>query len=213
MKSPQHLPILLVAITAAAITFAFIKQPAEQQAPPPPLVSLEKMGHLVSLKMNYSDVIEFTQPKAVDIPWSQWEVRLGSTRVLLVARGDCTVATDLRQARYEDIDDAARTLSIVLPPPAPLQARLNHDTRERGGSYFYAVTEQGLQAFVPSAQTRTDAMNNALATAQKAVLAACRQPGVLNTAKENAAAVMQATLSATGWTPNIVWEAPSPASP
>jgi len=213
MTSPQRLPILLVAISAAAILFAFIRKPAEQEAPPPPLVSLEKMGHLVSLRMNYSDVIEFTQPNAVDIPWSQWEVRLGGTRVLLVARGDCTVATDLRQARYEDVDARARTLSIVLPPPSPLQARISHEARDRGGSYFYAVTDQGLQAFIPSAQTRTDAMNNALATAQKAVQAACGQSTVLDTAKENAAAVMQATLGATGWTPTVIWEPPAPARP
>lgn len=213
MNSSPRLPILLVAITAAAITFAFIKKPAEQEAAPPPLVSLEKMGHLVSLKMNYSDVIEFTQPNAVDIPWSQWEVRLGSTRVLLVARGDCTVATDLRQARFEDIDERARTLSVVLPPPAPLQARISHETRARGGSYFYAITEQGLQAFIPSAQTRTNAMNNVLAKAQQAVQAACSQPTVLNTAKENAATVMQATLGATGWTPTVIWEPPSVVSP
>jgi len=212
MKSPQSLPILLVAILAAAITFAFIKRPSEPPPPAPPLVSLEKMGHLVSLRMHYSDVIEFTQPNAVDIPYSQWEVRLGSTRVLLVARGDCTVATDLRQARYEDIDERARTLTVVLPQPSPLQARISHESRANGGSYFYAITDQGLQAFMPSAQTRTSAMNNVLATAQKAVQAACSQPTVLNTAKENAAAVMEATLGATGWTPNIVWKAPAPAS-
>lgn len=212
MKSPQSLPILLVAILAAAITFAFIKRPPEPPPPAPPLVSLEKMGHLVSLRMHYSDVIEFTQPNAVDIPYSQWEVRLGSTRVLLVARGDCTVATDLRQARYEDIDERARTLMVVLPQPSPLQARISHESRANGGSYFYAISDQGLQAFMPSAQTRTSAMNNVLATAQKAVQAACSQPTVLNTAKENAAAVMEATLGATGWTPNIVWKAPTPAS-
>ena len=213
MKSQQHLPLVLVAVTAAVITFAFIKQPAERAVPAPPLVALEKMGHLVSLRMNYADVIEFTQPNAVDIPWSQWEVRLGSTRVLLVARGDCTVATDLRQARYEDIDERARTLTIVLPPPSPLQARISHEARNRGGSYFYAVTDQGLQAFIPSAQTRTSAMNNALAAAQKAVQAACNQATVLHTAKENAATVMQATLAATGWTPTIIWEPLAPASP
>ena len=175
MKPSQHLPLLLVAVLAAVITFALIKRPVDEAPAPPPLVSLEKMGHLVSLKMNYSDVIEFTQPNAVDIPWSQWEVRLGSTR--------------------------------VLPAPSPLQARINHEPRAKGGSYFYAITDQGLQAFIPSAQTRTTAMNNVLATAQKAVQAACSQPTILNTARDNAATVMQATLLATGWTPTVVWEA------
>lgn len=210
MTSSHRLPILLVAITAAAITLAFVKRPADAPAPAPPLVSLERMGHLVSLRVHYADVIEFTQPNAVDIPWSQWQVRLGSTRVLLVARGDCTLATDLRQARYENVDQAARTLDIVLPPPAPLQARISHDTRARGGSYFYAVTDQGLQAFIPSAATRTAAMNNALATAQKAVQAACGQPAMLDAAQENAAGVLRATLQATGWTPSLSWRGNRP---
>lgn len=206
MNAPHRLPILLVALLAAVIIFAFVGRPAPQPPEPPPLVSLEKMGHLVSLKMNYADVIEFTQPNAVDIPWSQWEVRLGSTRVLLVARGDCTLATDLRQARYENVDNAARTLSVVLPQPAPLQARINHATRDKGGSYFYAVTEQGLQAFIPSAQTRTNAMNKALTAAQQRVEAACGQGAMLAAARDNAAAVLQATLGATGWTPQVTWE-------
>lgn len=214
MKSQYRLPVVLIAVTAAAITAAFVMQPASQQAPPPPpLVSLEKMGHLVSLKMNYADVIEFNQPNAVDIPWSQWEVRLGSTRVLLVARGDCTVATDLRQASYSDIDEAARTLTLSLPPPAPLQTRVSHAARAKGGSYFYAVTEQGMQAFIPSEHTRTRAMNQALEKAQAAIQAACNQPDVLNAARDNAATVMAATLRATGWKPKVVWEAPSATKP
>jgi len=156
--------------------------------------------------MNYADVIEFTQPNAVDIPWTRREVPLGSTRVLLIARGDCTIATDLRQARYENVDDAARTLTLVLPQPAPLQARINHGSSDKGGSYFYAVTEQGLQSIIPDAKTRTAAVDKALAAAQAKVQAACSQPAMLATARDNAAAVLQATLSATGWTPQVTWE-------
>jgi len=100
MKQPFRLPVLLVALIAGIIIYAFVQRPVPPPPAPPPLVSLEKMGHLVSLKMNYSDVIEFTQPNAVDIPWTNREVPLGSTRVLLIARGDCSIATDLRQARY-----------------------------------------------------------------------------------------------------------------
>ena len=206
MKQPYHLPVLLVALVAAVIIYAFTQRPTPQPAAAPPLVSLEKMGHLVSLRMHYADVIEFNQPKAVDIPWSQWEVRLGSTRVLLVARGDCTIATDLRQARYENIDNDARSMTVVLPQPAPLQARISHAAQNQGGSYFYAVTEHGMQAFIPSAQTRTDAMNKALTVAQDKVQAACSQPAMLATARDNAAAVLRATLGATGWKPAITWQ-------
>jgi len=206
MKQPYHLPVLLVALIAGIIIYAFTHRPAPQPEAAPPLVSLEKMGHLVSLKMNYADVIEFTQPNAVDIPWTRREVPLGSTRVLLIARGDCTIATDLRQARYENVDDAARTLTLVLAQPAPLQARINHDSREKGGSYFYAVTEHGLQTIIPDATTRIRALDQALATAQKSVQAACSQPAMLASARDNAAAVLQATLRATGWRAQLRWQ-------
>lgn len=200
---------LAVAVLTAAIAATWLLATRIAPAPPasPPLVSLEKMGHLVSLKMNYSDVIEFTEPRAVDIPWSQYQVRLGSTTILFVARGDCTLATDLRQARYDKINDAERTLTVVLPPPAPLQARINHAARTAGGSYFYAITDSGLQAFIPAAQHRTRAMNNVLASAQESIEAACRQPALLASAKDNAEAVLRSTLSATGWAPNFVWTA------
>lgn len=205
MKQPYHLPVLLVALVAAVIIYAFTQRPAPQPAAAPPLVSLEKMGHLVSLKMHYADVIEFTQPNAVDIPWTNREVPLGSTRVLLVARGDCSIATDLRQARYENVDNAARTLTIVLPQPGALQARINHESRDKGGSYFYAITEHGLQNIIADAKTRTAAMDKVLDTAQAKVQAACSQPAMLATARDNAATVLQSTVSATGWTPQIMW--------
>jgi len=209
MKQPFHLPILLVALVAGIIIYAFVQRPAPPPPAAPPLVSLEKMGHLVGLKMNYSDVIEFTQPNAVDIPWTNREVPLGSTRVLLIARGDCSIATDLRQARYENVDDTARTMTVVLPQPAPLQPRINHEPRDKGGSYFYAVTEHGLQAIIADSRSRTGAMDKALNTAQASVLAACSQGSMLATARDNAAAVLQATLGATGWTPQITWEPPT----
>lgn len=206
MKQPFRLPILLVALVAGIIIYAVVQRPAPPPPAAPPLVSLEKMGHLVSLKMNYSDVIEFTQPNAVDIPWTKREVPLGSTRVLLIARGDCSIATDLRQARYENVDETARSLTIVLPQPAPLQPRISHEPRDKGGSYFYAVTEHGLQAIIPDARTRTAAVDKALATAQQSVQAACSQPAILASARDNAASVLQATLFATGWTPEVQWE-------
>ncbi len=182
----------------------FKKYEREPEAAPP-VVSLEKMGHLVSVKLNYADVIEFSQPRAVDIPWSQREVRLGGTKVLFVARGDCTVATDLRQARYADVDPQRRTLTVVLPQPAPLQARIIHAPREQGGSFFYAITEHGLQPFIPSAGSRTRAMNTVLAAAQRKVGQACSEGAVIASARNNAESVLGATLAATGWTPAFRW--------
>lgn len=182
------------------------KKNEEQPASGPALIALEKMGHLVSIKLNYSNVIEFLQPRTLDVKGTPWEVRLGGTKVLLVAKGDCTVAADLTAARYENIDAKSQTLEVVLPKPAPLQARINHDARAKGGSYFYAITEHGLQTVLPGLQNSTSAVNGALQRAQNEVEQACKQPEVLSMAKMNAEAVLSGMFLATGWKVKFVWK-------
>lgn len=178
----------------------------EEPASGPALISLEKMGQLVSVKLNYSNVIEFLQPRTLDVKGTPWEVRLGGTKVLLVAKGDCTVATDLRSAKYENIDAKSQALSIVLPTPAPLQARINHDIRAKGGSYFYTITEHGLQTMLPGLQNSTSAVDGALQRAQNEVEHACKQPEVLSMAKMNVEAVLSGMFLATGWRAKFVWK-------
>ena len=194
-----------LAVGAAA---AWLLMPNRHGTPPvsAPLISLEKMGQLVSLKLNYADVLEFTENRALDIPWSQWELQLGGTQVLLVARGDCTIATNLNAATFENVNAQARTLTLVLPSPRPLQARINHAPKEKGGSYFYAITNLGLEPIIPDSSNRTQAINHALSWAQKDVERVCRQPAILATARQNAETVLRATYQAAGWTPSFIWK-------
>jgi hypothetical protein len=189
-----------------AVTWMLMPRREANQPAPAPIISLEKMGQLVSVKVNYADIVEFTENRSFDIPWSQWELQLGGTKVLLVARGDCTVATNLSAARYERIDAKARTLTVVLPLPRPLQARINHASRENGGSYFYAITNLGLEPIIPDSTNRTQAINHALTWAQKDVERVCSRPAIQATAKQNAENVLRATYLATGWTPTFVWK-------
>lgn len=206
-KRPVLISLLLAAGVVGAVgNWLATKKYDEQPASGPALISLEKMGQLVSVKLNYSNVIEFLQPRTINVKGTPWEVRLGGTKVLLVAKGDCTVAADLRSARYENIDVKSQTLSIVLPTPGPLQARINHDVRAKGGSYFYTITEHGLQAMLPGLQNSTSAVNGALKRAQKEVEQACKEPEVLSMAKMNAEAVLSSMFLATGWRVTFVWK-------
>lgn len=198
--------LLAASVVGAAGTWIATKKNDEQPASGPALISLEKMGQLVSVKLNYSNVIEILQPRTLDVKGTPWEVRLGGTKVLLVAKGDCTVAADLRAARYENIDAKSQTLGIVLPRPAPLQARINHDVRAKGGSYFYTISEHGLQTVLPGLQNSTSAVNGALQRAQNEVEQACKQPEVLSMAKMNAEAVLSGMFLATGWKAKFVWK-------
>lgn len=171
-----------------------------------PLISLEKMGHLVSVKVNYADVIEFTEQRTQEIPWTQWELNLGGTKVLLIARGDCTIATNLRAASYQNIDAEKRTFTLLMPEPKPMQIRVNHEPREKGGSYFYAITSEGLEPLIPDSSNRSLAINNSLAFAQKQIERSCNRPQIIAIAKKNAEDVLSATFQATGWKPKYQWK-------
>ena len=171
-----------------------------------PLISLEKMGHLVSVKVNYADVIEFTEQRTQEIPWTQWELNLGGTKVLLIARGDCTIATNLRAASYQNIDAEKRTFTLLMPEPKPMQIRVNHEPREKGGSYFYAITSEGLEPLIPDSSNRSLAINNSLAFAQKQIERSCNRPQIIAIAKQNAEDVLSATFQATGWKLKYQWK-------
>lgn len=179
--------------------------PADDRAPQPALLSLEQIGQLATVKVNYANVIEYTQRITQDIPWTQWELRLGATHVLLVARGDCLVGTDMRQARYQAVDGPGRSAVLALPTPQPLSARVNHAAREQGGSYFYAITGSGIEPLLAGSDSRARAIDSALGQAQQDIERHCRSPGVLATARQNAQAVLGSAFAAIGWKVDIRW--------
>jgi hypothetical protein len=199
----RTLPILLIASLSALAAWQL--KPEKAQLPPAPaLVSVQEMGALVSLKVNYANVIEFNERVTRDIPWTQWELRLGGTRVLLVARGECLIGTDLKQAKYEPSDATTRTATLVLPQPTVISARLNQDANS-GGSYFYAVSSTGIEALVPGSDGQTKAINSALQKGQRDVEASCAKPELIEAARKSALAVLLPTVSATGWKVAVVW--------
>jgi hypothetical protein len=103
IKFPHFLILAVAIATAIAGTMYFRSDPTEPSPVTAPMIALEKMGKMISLKVNYSDVIEFSEKSAIDLPFNR-EIRLGSTRALLIAKGDCTIGTDLTRAKYEKID-------------------------------------------------------------------------------------------------------------
>lgn len=197
---------LITILLASLAAFAAWKlKPEREQAPPaPPVVSVQEMGMLTTLRVNYANVIEFSERVTQDIPWTQWELRFGGTRVLLIARGECLLGTDLQSAKYEQIQPIEKTATLSLPNPKVLSARLNHDAKN-GGSYFYTVTNSGVAALLPGTEGQTKAMNQALHKGQREIEATCANPEHIAAAKKSAEAVLQPTVSATGWKIKTVW--------
>lgn len=208
MSAANH-PWLLTAMSVAAggmaVALFMAHRNVDKPVSQPAILAIQQMGHLVSLKINYSDVIEFDEPHAIALPLNR-EIPLGGTTVLLVAKGDCTLATDLKAAAYDQVDPDKQTLTIALAAPQPLQARLIHDAKEKGGSYFYATTSRGLVALSPGSSNRTKAMNNALTRAQQAVSRTCTAAPNIAAAKQQAEQVLTTLFRQAGWTPAFAWK-------
>lgn len=192
-------------LTALAAFAAWELKPEKEQLPAaPPIVSVQEMGVLTTLRVSYSNVIEFTESVNQGIPWTQWELRFGGTKVLLVARGDCFLGTDLKLAKYEAVNPTEKVATLVLRSPNVLSARLNHDSKS-GGSYFYTLTSSGLVALLPHSEGQIKAVNKALEKGQNDIETACAKPEFLAAAKSSAETVLLPIFSATGWNIKTVW--------
>ena len=196
---------IVVAVAAGALA-ALLLGPRSRPAAPP-VLALEKLAHLVSVKVNVADVVEFTESRTLDIPWSSWQLKYAGTRVLLIVKGDCLVGTNLAAGKYRRIDTAARTVTLVLPAPQVLQARVNHAPAEHGGSRLYSVSNEGIEALIPGNANRLKAIDAAMQIAQRKVEEAGRSPDVMRAATQNAEAVLRAAFGALGWSTRIEWEA------
>jgi len=205
MNSKFAFALVAGAAVLSAITAWKFKPEKEQPPPaPPPLVSVQEMGTLVSLKVSYANVLEFNNRVTQAIPWTQWEIRFGGTRVLLIARGECLIGTDLRLAKYEQSTAATKSATLVAPNPQVISARLNHDPKT-GGSAFFEVTTNGIVALVPGTEEQTKAINLALQKGQSDIEASCAKPELIEAARKSAEAVLLPTVSATGWKVAIAW--------
>ena len=192
---------LITAIIVIVIGFFALRQ-FLQKPSLPPITSYEKMGHLVALKVNVADVVQYNNPNVVQLPWGI-KINVGKTRVLLVVKGDCLVATDLKAVTYKDINNTNRTVTIILPPPVGIQPRLN---LEPNGTYIYAVDQNLISTIVLGNAAKTNAVNQAMALAQQKVADACKNPENIVAAKENTERILKGFFIPLEWDVTIKWK-------
>lgn len=207
----QNLKILVAAAIVLGLIvagFFFYKFGGHGNARPK--ISLEKMGQFVSLKMNYTENIEFNNTKSIGVIGTKGIV-YGGTKILLVIRGECTISTDMTRARISrpaamSGDSAGNeTVEISLPMPAPLLARINHDAPQKGGTYIASINNNGIQAILPGGAGSTAAINQAMTTAQDRVKLACSRPEIIESARQNAETVLGALFVANHENPVFHW--------
>jgi hypothetical protein len=122
-------------------------------------------------------------------------------KVAILVKGDFLLGTDLSAARFEAVDPAQHTATLVLPPPAAASPRVDH-ARTR----VFAISTNGLWQVVPGGDEAAAAVvNRAYADAQRIVSAAADDRALRDRARRQAESVLRTFFAAVGWTVEIRW--------
>lgn len=205
---------LVGAVSAALFAQAVLPQ-LQPQVPAPtqasrsvklkPLESLENMGELVSLHIHRTDIVEFSTSGTPDTQAAD-DALNDQTPAMLVARGECVLATDMHAVRIDASLLDRHALHLHLKTPQLLSARINRAPRERGGSYIYTLARNGGEHFVPWSDKQEHATDLAYAKAQNELEAACKTPETISEAERNAEDTLRSMLSAQQLQAEFSWE-------
>lgn len=153
------------------------------------LQQIQALAELVTLKV-----------EIVDIQESKVQGYLGSRQVVVVVRGDIMIATDLSQAKLEQVDGQAKTAVLVLQPPRMISARLDHSRTK-----IIASDAGGLWRIAPGDAGRTAAADRAYGEAQKALAKAGDDKKLVEQAKQRAETVLKKFCLGLGVRVEIRW--------
>lgn len=152
----------------------------------PTVTNLEKMGHLVSLRVNMG--------KVVPLDWT-WGTGMLSQKLLYVANGDALLVSDIRGVKVLEKDDVKRTAKIRLSCPTVLSPRLDHEK-----SYVY-----------DNSFWLTDTKHNQMTAAaeeqaQREFAEAAASGDNVSSAKANARELMTKFWELIGWQVEVVFD-------
>lgn len=160
----------------------------------PTIEQVQKLASLVTLRVPISDV-----------QVSELEGFFGSVKLVMAVHGEVEIASDLSDARFEDVDEENRSALLVLPRPVPQRPRLDHEkTRilelQRGGAWKFLTGDAGEKQLT----------NRAMLAAQRTLAQAAQSPELAATACEQAETVVRTFFAAMRWTVHVRWLEPAP---
>ena len=152
----------------------------------PTVTNIEKMGHLVSLRTNWADILSED--------WT-WGTGLTQQKIIYVVKGDALLACDVHGAKVLEKDDRNRRAVIQLPAPKVLSPRINHHQSGPYDSSFWITPE------------KRDAMTqHALEKGQDRIAQAAGCEENIAAAKANARQVLTALWEIQGWNVEVVFD-------
>ena len=167
----------------------------------PAAVAFSQGSGLTIEKIQALSVLTTLKMGVAEVQLTEVQGYTGTIKAVLVIKGDLTVGVDLSKARFEQVDERARTAVLVLPQPQIQSVRLDQERTRLVGVWL-----SGLWTIVPGGEDAdTAAVNLAYRDAQREVVAAAEEPQVLDRARQQTQNVLKVFLGALGWQVNVRW--------
>ena len=184
---------VLAILVAQAVALLPNWDPGVRETPPtfsspgPTVVQLERLQQLVSTRVHVADIL---------VGESRW---LEGSWII---QGDALLAVDMSKAEVTHRDDKARTATIILPQPAVLSARINHERSQQWDI-------KG-RSWIPLASLvlgdRTVMEKQAMLQAQQLVERAAGSDSHMTTARQGVASMLAEFYQAVGWHVSVQWK-------
>src|SRR5947209_7013715 len=159
-------------------------------------VASPQMHPLTLERIQTLSVLTTLRVEVADARVTEIQGYTGSIKAVLVIRGEVNIGVDLSRARFESIDQDARTATLVLPEPAVQSARLDQQRTKLIGAW-----PTGLWVIVPGGQEAdVVTVNRAYRDAERSVSEAANDALLIERSRMQAEQVLRAFFEALGWT-------------
>jgi hypothetical protein len=119
---------------------------------------------------------------------------------VVLVNGELELGTDLKLARWQDVDNDKRTATLSLADPVVQRARLDLEQTS-----VYRIDRRGFWLMVPSVEASRVVVNLAMAEAQRVVESAGEQPELADRTRQRTEQVISQFFIAAGWGVKVVW--------
>jgi hypothetical protein len=164
-----------------------LETPPTFRSPGPTVVQLEQLQELVSARVHVADIL---------VGESRW---LEGSWII---QGDALLSVNMAMAEVKDKDEKARTATIVLPHPAVLSARVNHERSQQW--------DVKSRSWIPLAGLllgdRRAIEQHAMREAQRLVERAAGSDSHKTTARQGVASMLAEFYQAVGWHVSVQWK-------
>jgi Protein of unknown function (DUF4230) len=196
--------VILLAIVAAAFYAGRIYPALSPSDSPPVLIPPSQLVHTDSVPtieaVQRLSSLMVTRVAVADVSQTQINGYAGGITAVIVIRGDFLLGVDLSKAKFEKINEAERSVVLVLTPPTVSSPRLDQDKTR-----LLYLTRQGLWSIVPGDAGQKAVVNQAYRHAQEVVAAVGRDPMQLEEARQHAESTLSGFFAAIGCKVTIRW--------